>query len=88
MKLLRNLLDKLRLWRGTHFRCQVCDKVISRRTRAGFFSILDDNGRRYWCRACAATDLEISGKVRRMEEISRSLRYRPNSSDPASTEQV
>ena len=88
MKRLKNLLDRFRLWRGSHFRCQVCERVVSRHSPAGFFSILDDNGRRYWCRACVATDLEISGKVRRMEEISQSLRYRPSSSDPSSTGQA
>ena len=88
MKLLKNLLDKFRLWWGTHFRCHGCGQVVSRRNRSGYYSIIDENGRRSWCRGCAVKDSEIGAKIKRMDEIRSNLRYDPNFSDPSSTEQA
>jgi len=70
----RRWLDWWRLRRGSHFRCQGCRRVKSAHDPEGYFSRLDTQGLRYWCRSCADNDPDIGAVLRRMDEHSQCKR--------------
>jgi hypothetical protein len=65
-------------------KCEACGKKLAMpfgRKEGWAFHIGDDNGNRYWCKACTETVPEIVQKLEEMERTRRSLRYVPGVSD-------